>query len=124
MMLVKMGCLNLEVVYVDGTKTLLTPSINVDDDWHQYIDEMKHIKLVQIIKDDNLNQTSTEDFIEKYFRDGFILLPYQKFPIEYESILDEYFVKSLIKIPVLRLFLLLFLNYFPVNLSNDSSVKW
>lgn len=50
----------------------LTPSSNVDDDWAKYKNEKKTEELNRIIKEENLKQTETENFVNNAFRDGFI----------------------------------------------------
>ncbi len=50
----------------------LTPSTNVDDDWHSFVDAKKVEELDQIINDENLDKDETYKFITNAFRDGFV----------------------------------------------------
>jgi type I restriction enzyme R subunit len=50
----------------------LTPETNVDDDWQKFVSEKQKEELLQIIKDENLNQAETEKFVKNAFRDGYI----------------------------------------------------
>jgi len=50
----------------------LTPSTNVDDDWHSFVDAKKLEELDTIITDENLDKDETYKFINNAFRDGFI----------------------------------------------------
>lgn len=50
----------------------LTPTSNVDDDWHTFIDEKKIEELDNIITDEKLDRDETFKFIENAFRDGFV----------------------------------------------------
>lgn len=50
----------------------LTPSTNVDDDWHSFVDAKKVEELEQIINDENLDKDETYKFITNAFRDGFV----------------------------------------------------
>lgn len=50
----------------------LTPSTNVDDDWHSFVDAKKVEELDQIINDENLDKEETYKFITNAFRDGYV----------------------------------------------------
>ena len=50
----------------------LTPSTNVDDDWHSFVDVKKVEELDQIINDENLDKEETYKFITNAFRDGYV----------------------------------------------------
>ena len=50
----------------------LTPSTNVDDDWHSFVDAKKIEELDQIINDENLDKEETYKFITNAFRDGYV----------------------------------------------------
>lgn len=50
----------------------LTPSTNVDDDWHSFVDAKKVEELDQIINDENLDKDETYKFITNAFRDGYV----------------------------------------------------
>lgn len=50
----------------------LTPSTNVDDDWHSFVDAKKMEELDQIINDENLDKDETYKFITNAFRDGYV----------------------------------------------------
>jgi type I restriction enzyme R subunit len=50
----------------------LTPTTNVDDDWHSFVDAKKMEELESIITEENLDKDETYKFISNAFRDGFI----------------------------------------------------
>jgi len=50
----------------------LTPSTNVDDDWHSFVDVKKLEELDSIIADEKLDKVETYKFINNAFRDGFV----------------------------------------------------
>jgi Type I site-specific restriction-modification system, R (restriction) subunit and related helicases len=50
----------------------LTPSTNVDDDWHSFVDAKKLEELDRIITGENLDKDETYKFINNAFRDGYI----------------------------------------------------
>ena len=50
----------------------LTPSTNVDDDWHSFVDAKKLEELETIIIEENLDKDETYKFINNAFRDGFV----------------------------------------------------
>ena len=50
----------------------LTPTTNVDDDWHSFVDEKKLEELDSIITEEVLDKAETYKFINNAFRDGFI----------------------------------------------------
>jgi type I site-specific restriction-modification system R (restriction) subunit len=50
----------------------LTPSSNVDDDWHMFVDAKKIEELDHIINDENLDKEETYKFITNAFRDGYV----------------------------------------------------
>ena len=50
----------------------LTPTANVDDDWHFFVDEKKLEELDSIITAENLDKDATYNFINNAFRDGYI----------------------------------------------------
>jgi type I restriction enzyme R subunit len=50
----------------------LTPSSDVDDDWHSFVDEKKLQELDHIITTENLDKDETYNFISNAFRDGYI----------------------------------------------------
>lgn len=50
----------------------LTPSTNVDDDWHSFVDAKKLEELDMIITEENLDKDETYKFINNAFRDGFV----------------------------------------------------
>ncbi len=50
----------------------LTPSTQVDDDWHTFVKEKRREELERIIVEENLNKEETYKFISNAFRDGFI----------------------------------------------------
>lgn len=50
----------------------LTPTTNVDDDWHSFVDEKKLEELDSIITEEVLDKDETYKFINNAFRDGFI----------------------------------------------------
>ncbi|MEI6680402.1 MAG: type I restriction endonuclease subunit R [Mariniphaga sp.] len=50
----------------------LTPTTNVDDDWHSFVDEKKLEELDSIITEENLDKEETYKFVNNAFRDGFV----------------------------------------------------
>lgn len=50
----------------------LTPTTNVDDDWHSFVDAKKMEELESIISEENLDKDETYKFITNAFRDGFV----------------------------------------------------
>jgi type I restriction enzyme R subunit len=50
----------------------LTPTTNVDDDWHSFVDAKKMEELENIITEENLDKDETYKFISNAFRDGFV----------------------------------------------------
>lgn len=50
----------------------LTPTTNVDDDWHAFVDEKKLEELDSIITAENLDKDEAYKFINNAFRDGFV----------------------------------------------------
>ncbi|MEP6647491.1 MAG: hypothetical protein ABJC12_10420 [Saprospiraceae bacterium] len=50
----------------------LTPTSDVDDDWHTFVDDKKQEELDKIIGDENLNKEETYGFIQNAFRDGYV----------------------------------------------------
>ncbi|MCX6159090.1 MAG: type I restriction endonuclease subunit R [Ignavibacteriae bacterium] len=50
----------------------LTPSTNVDDDWHSFVDVKKLEELDSIITVEKLDKDETYKFINNAFRDGFV----------------------------------------------------
>lgn len=50
----------------------LTPTSDVDDDWHSFVDEKKLEELDKIIGEENLNKEETYGFIQNAFRDGYV----------------------------------------------------
>jgi len=50
----------------------LTPTTNVDDDWHSFVDEKKLEELDSIITEESLDKDETYKFINNAFRDGFV----------------------------------------------------
>jgi type I restriction enzyme R subunit len=50
----------------------LDVSSRVDDDWINFVDKKKTEELEKIIKNENLNQKETYNFIDNAFRDGYI----------------------------------------------------
>ena len=50
----------------------LTPTTNVDDDWHTFVDAKKMEELESIIAEENLDKDETYKFITNAFRDGFV----------------------------------------------------
>jgi type I restriction enzyme R subunit len=50
----------------------LTPSTNVDDDWHSFVDAKKLEELNSLITAENLDKEETYKFIKNAFRDGFV----------------------------------------------------
>jgi len=50
----------------------LTPTTNVDDDWHSFVDAKKIEVLDSIITEENLDKDETYKFIGNAFRDGFV----------------------------------------------------
>ncbi len=50
----------------------LTPSTNVDDDWHSFINAKKLEELEAIITDESLDKEETYKFINNAFRDGYV----------------------------------------------------
>ena len=50
----------------------LTPTTNVDDDWHSFVDAKKLEELDSIITDENLDKDEAYKFINNAFRDGFV----------------------------------------------------
>ena len=50
----------------------LTPTANVDDDWHSFVDEKKLEELDSIITAENLDKDATYNFINNAFKDGYI----------------------------------------------------
>ena len=50
----------------------LTPTTNVDDDWHTFVDEKKLEELDSIIAEENLDKDETYKFLNNAFRDGFV----------------------------------------------------
>ncbi|NCA86906.1 MAG: type I restriction endonuclease subunit R [Clostridia bacterium] len=50
----------------------LTPSTNVDDDWHSFVDAKKLDELDSIIIAENLDKEETYKFIKNAFRDGYV----------------------------------------------------
>ena len=50
----------------------LTPTTNVDDDWHSFVDAKKLKELDSIITEESLDKDETFKFINNAFRDGFV----------------------------------------------------
>ena len=50
----------------------LSPSSNVDDDWHKFLDVKKYEELDNIIAAENLNREEAYKFVNNAFNDGFI----------------------------------------------------
>lgn len=50
----------------------LTPSSDVDNDWHDYICSQREAELQRIISDEKLKREETEKFVADAFRDGHI----------------------------------------------------
>ncbi len=50
----------------------LTPTTNVDDDWHSFVDAKKIEELNSIITEENLDKDEAYKFIGNAFRDGFV----------------------------------------------------
>lgn len=50
----------------------LTPSSDVDNDWHDYIHSQRDAELQRIISDEKLKREETERFVADAFRDGHI----------------------------------------------------
>ncbi len=50
----------------------LTPSSNVDDDWHSFVDAKKIEELDRIIDEENLDKNEAYKFVNNAFRDGYI----------------------------------------------------
>ena len=50
----------------------LTPTTNVDDDWHTFVDTKKMEELESIITEEKLDKDETYKFINNAFRDGFV----------------------------------------------------
>ena len=50
----------------------LTPTTNVDDDWHTFVDAKKIEELDRIIAEEKLDKDETYKFINNAFRDGFV----------------------------------------------------
>jgi len=50
----------------------LTPTTNVDDDWHSFVDARKIEELDSIIGEENLDKNETYRFITNAFRDGYV----------------------------------------------------
>lgn len=50
----------------------LTPTTNVDDDWHTFVDAKKIEELDRIIAEEKLDKDETYKFIDNAFRDGFV----------------------------------------------------
>jgi type I restriction enzyme, R subunit len=50
----------------------LTPTTNVDDDWHYFVDEKKLDELDRIIKEENLDKEETYKFVNNAFRNGYL----------------------------------------------------
>jgi type I restriction enzyme R subunit len=50
----------------------LTPSSNVDDDWHSFVDAKRVEELNKIILEENLNREEAYNFINNAFRDGYV----------------------------------------------------
>jgi len=95
---------------IDQFIELLTPQMNVDDDWSAFVREKKSEELNRIIYDENLNKEETETFVRKAFRDGYIqetgtaitkLLP----PLDPFSSDKQYDKKKISVIEKLKLFL-------------------
>jgi type I restriction enzyme R subunit len=50
----------------------LSPTTNVDKDWHSFINDKRAEELDKIIKDESLNKEEAYKFINNAFRDGYI----------------------------------------------------
>jgi len=50
----------------------LTPSSNVDDDWHSFVNAKKIEELDGIIREETLDKEETYKFVNNAFRDGYI----------------------------------------------------
>lgn len=50
----------------------LSPSTNVDKDWHSFIEDRKRKELDRIISDENLDKVETYGYISNAFRDGYV----------------------------------------------------
>jgi len=50
----------------------LTPTTNVDDDWHTFVDTKKLEELDRIISEEQLDKDETYKFVSNAFRDGFV----------------------------------------------------
>lgn len=48
----------------------LTPSSNVDEDWHNYVKEQKEAELNQIIAEECLKEAETKTFVDNSFKNG------------------------------------------------------
>jgi len=57
---------------IDQFINSLTPTTNVDDDWHSFVDTKKVEELDRIIKEENLDQGETYRFINNAFRNGYL----------------------------------------------------
>jgi type I restriction enzyme R subunit len=57
---------------IDQFINSLTPTTNVDDDWHSFVDTKKLEELDRIIKEENLDQGETYRFINNAFRNGYL----------------------------------------------------
>jgi type I restriction enzyme R subunit len=50
----------------------LTPSSNVDEDWHAFVDVRKIEELEKVINEENLDKEETYKFVNNAFRDGYV----------------------------------------------------
>lgn len=50
----------------------LTPTSDVEDDWHNYVEEKKIEELDNIIREEELNHDETYKFMHNAFRDGYV----------------------------------------------------
>ena len=57
---------------IDKFIASLTPSSNVDKEWHTFVIEEKKKEIEKIIKEEGLNKDETNKFIQDSFRDGYI----------------------------------------------------
>ena len=48
------------------------PEMNINDEWNDYVQAQQEEELKQIIKDENLREKETRDFIAQSFADGYV----------------------------------------------------
>lgn len=48
------------------------PDKDINDEWNEYVEEQREQELMRIIKEENLREKETREFIAQSFADGFV----------------------------------------------------